>query len=313
MALRRATTTTDVKGNKETEQAEQRETQQAQDHADSVANEVQDTVETNQVDNQTQASDAGAGDDSQGSEDGDDAAAAAGTTSQPKEAAAKSRTAPTGDFEPELKPEPSQPLAARQEGSVATATKGASAQFTNSMAEQGFEGMELTGMSFDRLKLDEGKFVLGSEEITLGEVIHVNIMSTRNIYVVRQHSGQKAEMFYSYDPEGKFKADGTSAAELLAEWATDGYPSEDEPLQIKKYIEGMAQLVNREDEYEGHMVSLSIPPASGPRLAGSMAVGQRKFNCGPSDLITKCTVGAKIGKGDEAFRPWVFAADGVMA
>lgn len=239
---------------------------------------------------------------------------AAEAHSNQAEAAAKPKATP--NITPELKPEPTA-VAARNESTAVAQTnseraKGAAAQFTEDMAQQGFEGLELNGMSFDRLKLDEGQFVLGSEEIKMGESIQVNIMTTRSIYVVRQHSGQKAEMFYSYDPQGLLKSDGSSAAEILAEWAADGYPSEDEPLQIKQYLEGMAQLVNRDDEYEGHMVSLSIPPASRPRLAGAVAVGQRKFACGPADLIIKCTVGAKIGKGDEAFRPWVFAAEGIM-
>lgn len=227
--------------------------------------------------------------------------------------------------EPETKPRESevQPeevqlkqVVVKPSGNTAVAnsdrTKGAAAEFTKNMAEQGFEGMELTGMSFDRLKMHEGKFQLGSEEISLGEEIHVNIMSTRNIYVVRQHSGQKAEMYYSYDADGENFTDGSSAAETRAEWLDDGYGTADEPLQIKQYIEGMAQLVKREDEYEGHMVSLSIPPASKQRLSGAFAVGMRKFGCLAGDLIIKCSVGKKIGTGDEAFRPWLFAADDKM-
>lgn len=191
-------------------------------------------------------------------------------------------------------------------------TKGAAAEFTKSMAEDGFEGMELTGMSFDRLKMHEGKFQLGSEELSLGEEIFVNIMSTRTIYVIRQHDGQKAEMYYSYDPDGATFTDGSSAEETKAEWLADGYGDADSPLQIKEYIEGMAQLVNREDEWNGHMVSMSIPPASKQRLSGAFAVGMRKFQCKAGDLIIKCTVGKKIGTGDEAFRPWVFTADSMM-
>ena len=80
--------------------------------------------------------------------------------------------------------------------------KGAAADFSQQMAAEGFEGIELTGMSFDRLKMHEGKFQLGSEELSLGEEIFVNVMSTRPVYVVRQHDGQKAEMYYSYDPDG---------------------------------------------------------------------------------------------------------------
>lgn len=188
----------------------------------------------------------------------------------------------------------------------------AMAAFENEMAAQGFEGMQLTGMSFDRVKLHEAQFLLGSEEVKLGEAIKVQIMSTRKIYVVRQFSGNGAEMFYSYDPAGKFKTDGSSAEETLAEWREDGYGTPEAPLEIKTYIEGMAMLVGREDEYEQHMISLSIPPASRDRLAGAFAVGRQRFKCtDPANLIIECKVGAKVGSGEEAFRPWIFKAVGL--
>lgn len=197
-------------------------------------------------------------------------------------------------------------------GAAPGAVGGAMAKFENEMAEQGFEGMQLTGMSFDRVKLHEAQFLLGSEEVKLGETIKVQIMSTRNIFVVRQYSGNGAEMFYSYDPAGKFKTDGSSAEETLTEWLGDGYGTPDKPLEIKKYIEGMAMLVGREDEYEQHMISLSIPPASRDRLAGAFAVGRQRLKCtDPASLIIECKVGAKVGSGEEAFRPWIFKAVGV--
>lgn len=207
-------------------------------------------------------------------------------------------------------------VAVKAESTVVTAAPGAAgsamAAFENDMAAQGFEGMQLTGMSFDRVKLHEAQFLLGSEEVKLGEAIKVQIMSTRKIYVVRQFSGNGAEMFYSYDPAGKFKTDGSSAEETLAEWREDGYGTPEAPLEIKTYIEGMAMLVGREDEYEQHMISLSIPPASRDRLAGAFAVGRQRFKCtDPANLIIECKVGAKVGSGEEAFRPWIFKAVGL--
>lgn len=188
---------------------------------------------------------------------------------------------------------------------------GAARQFSESMAEQGFEGLNLTGMSFDRVKLDEGKFLLGSEETEIGEQIDVNILSTRNIYIVRQGAFKDAELFYSYDKKGLTHSDGTSAQATLEEWAAEGYGVEGQPLDIKEYIEAMAQLKNRDDEYDEHMVSLSIPPASKDRVAGAFAVGTRKYNCAPGELIIQCSVGKKIGTGEKAFRPWNFKAIGV--
>lgn len=217
----------------------------------------------------------------------------------------------------EVQPEQVKEVAVVTEGAVVHpgaapgAVGGAMQAFTAEMAAEGYEGMNLTGMSFDRVKLHEAQFLLGSEDVKLGESIQVRIMSTRSIYVVRQHDGQKAEMFYSYDPAGKFKTDGSSAKDVLDEWLEEGYGDAENPLQIKQYIEGMAQLVNRTDEYDQHMVSLSIPPASRDRLAGAFAVGKQRFKCHPGDLVIECKVGNKVGTGDEAFRPWVFKAHSV--
>lgn len=253
-----------------------------------------------------------------------DAAAAAATEAKPEaEAEPETATEPepeaaadaAAEVKPEVKPEEVKQAVAVKTESTAVATNAerqasASEQFTNDMAAQGYEGMAITGMSFDRLKLHEGRFQLGSEEISLGEELQLVVLSTRNIYVVRQFAGEGAEMFYSYDKQGQTLSDGTSAKDTLDKWKDDGYGTETDPLDIKEYIEAMSQLKNRNDEYNDHMVSLSIPPTSKARLAGAMAVGIRKFQCPPGDLVLKCSVGKKIGTGDKAFRPWNFAAIG---
>lgn len=238
---------------------------------------------------------------------------------EPEADATAQQAEPAGETaatEPTAETFESKEVAVKAESTVVTAAPGAAgsamAAFETEMAAQGFEGMQLTGMSFDRVKLHEAQFLLGSEDTQLGTAIKVQIMSTRKIYVVRQFSGNGAEMFYSYDPAGKFKTDGSSAEETLAEWREDGYGTPEAPLEIKTYIEGMAMLVGREDEYEQHMISLSIPPASRDRLAGAFAVGRQRFKCtDPANLIIECKVGAKVGSGEEAFRPWIFKAVGL--
>lgn len=247
-------------------------------------------------------------------------AATAATEAKPEaepetEAAAEPEAKPEAEAKPEVQPEEVKQQVAVKTESTAVATNAerhatAAEQFTQDMAAQGYEGLAITGMSFDRLKLHEAKFQLGSEEISLGEVIDLVVLSTRNIYVVRQFAGEGAEMFYSYDKHGRTLSDGTSAQDTLDKWKDDGYGTPDEPLDIKEYIEAMSQLKNRDDEYNDHMVSLSIPPASKARLAGAMAVGIRKHQCAPGDLVIRCSVGKKVGTGDKAFRPWNFTAIG---
>jgi hypothetical protein len=193
--------------------------------------------------------------------------------------------------------------------SVAAQRTNAMAQFTQDQAAAGFEGLELTGMSFDRIKMHEGKFLLGSDETELGTDFQCVIHSTRRLFVVRQSTDNDAEAFYSYDSEGKSFTDGSSAAEKLEEWADEGYGGEENPLDIKEYLEAMVTLVNRDDEFDGQMAMLSIPPASKARLAGVAAQAYTKLRGAKlNDVVTQCVVGKKVGEGTKAFRPWVFKA-----
>ena len=224
----------------------------------------------------------------------------------------------------QAEPEPEVVVEQRQEVAVKTASAppaiagaagrgGAMAAFTADMAEHGFEGLNVTGMSFDRIKLHEGRFKLGTEERDLGDNFDCTLMGTRPIYIVRQFDGDEAEVYFSYDPKGEFKTDGTSSEEIRQEWLEQGYGGEDSPLDIKRYLEGTAILVNREDDLEGHMVSLSIPPASTDRLGGAVAVGRQKFRLMPDQMVLNCKVGASIKKGTTTWRPWIFKMTGAAA
>lgn len=189
--------------------------------------------------------------------------------------------------------------------------RNAMANFSAQMAEQGFEGLELTGMSFDRIKLHEGQFKLGQEEIELGAEFDCTIHSVRKLFVVRQSTDNDAESFYSYDPKGSTFTDGGSAREKLEEWLEDGYGTEDAPLDIREYGEATATLVNRDDEFDDQMVMLSIPPASRARLSGAAAQAFQKFKGALlSDVVVRCMVGRKAGEGQKSFRPWVFKVVG---
>lgn len=181
------------------------------------------------------------------------------------------------------------------------------AQFKQTQAVSGFEGMELTSMSFDRIKLHEGTFKIGSEEEDLGTEFDAVIHATREIYVIRQSKDNDADSFYSYDPEGKTYADGTSSEDKLQEWLEDGYGDADSPLDIRPYLEATVVLTNRDDEYDEQMAMLSIPPASKARLAGAAAQAHMKHRGALlNQVVTRCQVGKKVGEGQKAFRPWLF-------
>lgn len=211
------------------------------------------------------------------------------------------------DVQPETKPVASTAVATQQANtSVVASQQSVMQQFTQELADSGFEGMEVTGLSFERIRLHEGKFKIGQEDSELGLSFKCQILRTRPIYVVRQDSSQDAEMFYSYDPAGQLKTDGTSAEDILADWRGDGFGIEGSPLEIKEYREVMATLKGRDDEYDEMVVSLSVPPASVDRLAGVAFTAKQKYRCLPDGVITECKVGKEVGEGSKKFRPWIF-------
>lgn len=183
-------------------------------------------------------------------------------------------------------------------------TAAAASTFQTTMAEAGFEGLTLGGLSFEQIRLPgEGQFLIGQDDEELGQEFDCVIQGTRSRFVVRQSDDQDAEMFYSYDPEGKVNAEGVDMAETLQEWADDGY---EKPV-IKRYIEATAVMVNAADpDREGMMVILSIPPASVQKFAGFIAQQQFMKKQQPSEYITRCIVGKKVKKDKNSFFPWQF-------
>ena len=183
-------------------------------------------------------------------------------------------------------------------------SKAAASQFESNMAESGFEGLTLGGLSFEQIRLPgEGQFLIGQDDEELGQEFDCVIQGTRSRYVVRQSDDQDAEMFYSYDPKGKVNAEGVDMSETLQEWADDGY---EKPV-IKRYIEATAVMVNAADpDREGMMVILSIPPASVQKFAGFIAQQQFMKKQQPSEFITRCVVGKKVKKDKTSFFPWAF-------
>lgn len=177
--------------------------------------------------------------------------------------------------------------------------------FQAEQAEMGFEGIEVGAFSFDRVKLDDGQFLMGSDDVELGSSFEFVTMSTRNIFVVRQGNFQDADTFYSYSADGSTTTDGSSSQETLDKWKEDGYGTDESPLDIKKYMEVMAELVT-EDENNGAIVNLSIPPSSLQRFGGVAMIAKARFHANLNEVVIKAIVGAKAGEGSKSFRPWNF-------
>ena len=208
-------------------------------------------------------------------------------------------------------PEQATEVATQDESSTAVAKSSnteravaASSKFQDTMAEAGFEGLQLGGLSFEQIRLPgEGQFLIGQEDEELGQEFDCVIQGTRSRFVVRQSNDEDAEMFYSYDPQGLVNAEGIDMSETLQEWADDGYPK---PV-IKKYIEVTAVMVNAANpDREGMMVILSIAPASVQKFSGFIAQQQFMKKQQPSEYITRCIVGKKVKKDKTSFFPWSF-------
>lgn len=197
-------------------------------------------------------------------------------------------------------------LAAPKQTALAQQRESGLKQFLQEQAEQGFEDLEVGAFSFDRVKLHEGTFKLGSDEQDIGSKIQFVALSTRASYVVKRDSGEDAPMFYSNSADGSTKTDGSSAKETLDEWLEDGYGTKDQPLVISKYLEVTAELVAPGEDHDGAVVNLSIPPSSLQRFGGMTLMANRRFNAPLSMVVCEATVGAKIGEGKKSFRPWNF-------
>lgn len=210
-------------------------------------------------------------------------------------------------------PKVDQPIVAKEEVGTALASVSPHAtasvvSFVAEQAEQGFEGAVLDSFSFPRMKLDDGKFLFGTDEEELGESFQFQALKSRPIYVIRQSEDSDAESFYSYDPQGQTHTDGSSAKAKLDEWKEQGYGDSEHPLDVKEYLEMFALLVG--GPHDGEVVSLSIPPASRTRFWGQAEVAKIKFRLGTGQVVYEAKVGKKAGDGAKSFRPWLFSIVG---
>jgi hypothetical protein len=173
-------------------------------------------------------------------------------------------------------------------------------QFIEEMAAMGMEGIEIGGFSFDRIKLHEGRFKLGTDEIDLGDKFQFQVATSRNIFIIKRDNSADSEVYYSYDADGSTTTDGQPTSQRQ-EWIEDGYETE-----VAKYLEVTGFLKGRDDEYDETPVTLSIPPSSIQRFGGKALEAKIKFGVTVDQVILEASVGSKVGEGQKAFRPWNF-------
>jgi hypothetical protein len=186
------------------------------------------------------------------------------------------------------------------------------ANFSKIAAEHGFEGLELDAFSFPVINLpSEGFFqMLGDDESNLGKFFIFQTESTRARYRISESDDDDAECFMSYDPEGKVKADGTSAEAMLAQWAADSGEENYRPV-IKKYVDVVATILEADptseqaQELVGETVMLSIPKSGQGRFSGVIARGAKLYG-GFDAFEIEAFVGKKVKTAGGGFYPWNF-------
>lgn len=182
----------------------------------------------------------------------------------------------------------------------------ANASIEQDMADMGFDGLTIGGMSFDRVKLpSEGVFLYGSDEIDLGKEFNAVIQGSKALYIIRQSDDEDAENYYSYQPDGLIDANGNDRTDTLAEWREEGY---EKPV-VRRYLEVMVQMHDQDEngnsgERDGAIAMLSIPPASIQRISGYLFQLTKMKGLLPSEVVTTFVVGNKVKKGNNSFFPW---------
>lgn len=194
---------------------------------------------------------------------------------------------------------------AEKNTAVAVASSGLSmAEHLAALEQQGASGLLVDAMSFDRVKLHEGTFKVGDNDEDLGKEINIKPMNIQAVHLFsRTDEEDEDEVFYSYDAQGRTDTAGNDTTGRLAEWAADGYGKP----TVRTYQEVMAELVDRDDEWDGAIVNLSIPPASRNKFGGLVALTTLRQNCTMAQLVLNCTPSETLkSKGGKSYRRWVF-------
>ena len=192
---------------------------------------------------------------------------------------------------------PSTAVAPSNPGGVSSTTTGA---ILNSLAEDGFEGVDLTGFgAFPIIALNDGQFV-ATEGWELGESFEGVMVGSRNKFIFK--NGTKdvddEEFFYSYD--GVLDTQGGEVVERLNAWKALGYT----PVR-KPYVD-ISVILTGED-HAGEFCLLSVPKTSISRWSGYLVkLGLQHKGKKPQEVVTRFGKAKKVGSGTRSFTPISF-------
>jgi hypothetical protein len=169
----------------------------------------------------------------------------------------------------------------------------------NELDAQGFEGLEFGFGSFPIITLQNTGRFESSDGGDMGTSFQCIVLGSKPKWVYKNGAPkQQEDYFYTFDQQTTLG--GERVADVLARWQAAGWTPE-----VKKYLDVQAQLVTN-DQDNGTLVLLSIPPTSIPRFSGYLATLRQRNNASPSEVVTTVQLGDKVTKAKHPFHPWAF-------
>jgi hypothetical protein len=174
------------------------------------------------------------------------------------------------------------------------------------LEQQGFEGLEYGFGSFPMITLQNDGTYQSSDGGSLGSDFYCCILGSKPKWIYKNdQKGPAEDFFYTFDRE--FSNGGEPVQDILEGWRQRGWAHE-----VKKYLDVQAQLVSN-DEDNGELVLLSIPPTSIAKFSGYLATVAGRHHRQVNEVITHVTLGDKVTKVKYPFHPWAFSYHGDMA
>jgi hypothetical protein len=196
---------------------------------------------------------------------------------------------------------PTQLPATRTQGATSLTTSGVQGDLAN----QGFDGLDFGFGSFPVITLQNDGTFQSSEGGSLGTDFYCCVLGSTPKWIYKNdQKGPAEDFFYTFDRQ--FSVQGESIEDILAGWVQKGWKHE-----IKKYLDVQAQLVSQ-DEDNGTLVLLSIPPTSISKFSGYLATVTGRHNKQVQSVVTHIKLGEKVTKVKYPFHPWAFAFHGDM-
>ena len=192
---------------------------------------------------------------------------------------------------------PTQMPATRAAGAV-TMTSGDNKVQTQ-LEDDGFSGLDFGFGSFPMITLQNDGTFQSSEGGSLGTSFDVVLLGSVPKWIFKNdQKGPAEDFFYTFDQV--VSTGGEQVAAILGEWDNKGYKYE-----TKKYLDVQAQLVT-DDEDNGSLVLLSIPPTSITKFSGYIATVRGRHQSRLDQCVTRVSLGEKVTKVKHPFHPWAF-------